>query len=103
MDLFTFENAASLGVLIFLQAVLGFDNLLYISIESQRAPLESRVRVRRWGIGIALVLRIVLLFGVMQLLTTFSTPFFEIHWVPGAPESTAGTARSCSAAPAGRD
>ncbi len=80
MELLSFENLANLGVLIFLQAVLGFDNLLYISIESQRAPRESRVRVRRWGIGIALVLRIVLLFGVMQLLTTFSTPFFEIHW-----------------------
>lgn len=33
MDLFTPENAASLLVLIFLQAVLGFDNPLYISIE----------------------------------------------------------------------
>jgi hypothetical protein len=30
MDLFTFENLANFGVLIFLQAVLGFDNLLYI-------------------------------------------------------------------------
>ena len=37
-DLFTIENLANLGVLIFLQAVLGFDNLLYISIESKRAP-----------------------------------------------------------------
>jgi predicted tellurium resistance membrane protein TerC len=36
MELFTIENAANLGVLIFLQAVLGFDNLLYISIERKR-------------------------------------------------------------------
>jgi predicted tellurium resistance membrane protein TerC len=34
IELLTLENLASLGVLIFLQAVLGFDNLLYISIES---------------------------------------------------------------------
>ena len=79
MDLFTFENFASLGVLIFLQAVLGFDNLLYISIESQRAPASSRASVRRWGIIIALVLRVVLLFLIMQLLEIFATPWFEIH------------------------
>ena len=80
MDLFTFENAASLAVLIFLQAVLGFDNLLYISIESQRAPAASQAAVRRWGIMIALALRVVLLFLVMQLLESFQAPFFEIHW-----------------------
>jgi predicted tellurium resistance membrane protein TerC len=81
LDLLSLENLANLGVLIFLQAVLGFDNLLYISIESQRAPEESRAAVRRWGIGIALVLRVVFLYVVMQLLATFSAPFFELHWV----------------------
>jgi predicted tellurium resistance membrane protein TerC len=80
MELLTIENLANLAVLIFLQAVLGFDNLLYISIESQRAPAADRVRVRRWGILIALGLRVLLLYLVMSLLSTFSTPFFEIHW-----------------------
>ncbi len=80
MDLASFENLANLGVLIFLQAVLGFDNLLYISIESQRAPAASQARVRRWGILIALALRIVLLFGIMRLLTSFTEPLFSIHW-----------------------
>ncbi|HPG29048.1 MAG TPA: tellurium resistance protein TerC, partial [Myxococcota bacterium] len=58
MELLTVANAANLGVLIFLQAVLGFDNLLYISIESERAPVDKREQVRRAGILIALVLRI---------------------------------------------
>ena len=79
MDLFSFENLGSLVVLIFLQAVLGFDNLLYISIESQRAPLASQASVRRWGILIALALRVVLLFGIMQLLESFRSPWFEVH------------------------
>ena len=35
-DLFTLENLGTLLMLCFLQAVLGFDNLLYISIESFR-------------------------------------------------------------------
>lgn len=80
MDLFTIENVMNLGVLIFLQAVLGFDNLLYISIESQRAPAPDRARVRKLGITIALVLRVVLLFVIMSLLQAFAEPFFSIHW-----------------------
>ena len=80
MELFSLENALNLGVLIFLQAVLGFDNLLYISIESQRAPAEDQARVRKLGITIALVLRVVLLFLIMSLLQNFSAPLFSVHW-----------------------
>ncbi|HOP23386.1 MAG TPA: tellurium resistance protein TerC, partial [Gammaproteobacteria bacterium] len=36
MELLTIENLLTLVMLILLQAVLGFDNLLYISLESQR-------------------------------------------------------------------
>ena len=49
-DLFT------LGMLIFLQAVLGFDNLLYISLESKRVPEPDQQKVRRLGIGLAIVI-----------------------------------------------
>lgn len=80
LELFTFENLANLGVLIFLQAVLGFDNLLYISIESQRAPIESQAKVRRWGILIAVGLRIVLLGIMIKLINALTEPFFDIHW-----------------------
>ena len=80
-DLFTLANLANLGVLIFLQAVLGFDNLLYISIESRRAPLEDQARVRKLGILIAVGLRIVLLFVMMQLIDSLSAPFFSLNWV----------------------
>ena len=61
-DFFTIENFLNLLVLIFLQAVLGFDNLLYTSIESKRAPEADQARVRRNGIIIAVALRLVLLF-----------------------------------------
>ncbi len=79
-DLFTFANFANLGVLIFLQAVLGFDNLLYISIESRRAPPEEQARVRKLGILIAVALRIVLLFVMMQLIEALEAPFFTLNW-----------------------
>ena len=61
-DLFTLTNLGNLLMLCFLQAVLGFDNLLYISIESQRAPVAQQKSVRFWGILIAVALRVVLLF-----------------------------------------
>ncbi len=75
-DLLTFENFANLGVLIFLQAVLGFDNLLYISIESQRAPADKQKSVRFWGIIVAVVLRIVLLFVMIRLIDALKEPFY---------------------------
>ena len=80
LELLTIENLMNLGVLLFLQAVLGFDNLLYISIESQRAPAEKQKAVRRNGILIAIALRIVLLFVIVNLIKAMEEPFFAIHW-----------------------
>ena len=82
LDFLTFENAGNLLMLIFLQAVLGFDNLLYISIESKRAPLHTQASVRRWGIIIAVALRIVLLFTMISLIASLTEPFFELNY-PG--------------------
>lgn len=79
-DLLTFANLANFGVLLFLQAVLGFDNLLYISIESRRAPEADQAKVRRWGIIIAIILRIILLFVMMQLINQLKEPFFSVNW-----------------------
>ncbi len=76
-ELFTVESLVNLAVLIFLQAVLGFDNLLYISIESKRAPEADRSRVRRVGIVLAMVLRIALLGVILVLLDTLDAPFFQ--------------------------
>ena len=81
-DLFTIQNLANLGVLIFLQAVLGFDNLLYISIESQRAPVDRQKAVRFWGIIIAVLLRVVLLFVMVHLIDLLKEPFYHFN-MPG--------------------
>lgn len=80
LELLTFENLANLGVLLFLQAVLGFDNLLYISIESKRAPARQQASVRRYGILIAIALRIILLYLMVKLIEGLTEPFFSIHW-----------------------
>ena len=79
MDFFSLANISTFLMLILLQVVLGFDNLLYISIESKKAPLEKQGMVRKLGIGIAIVLRIVLLFILVSLIKYFEDPVFGIH------------------------
>lgn len=65
----------TLLMLVILQAVLGFDNLLYISLESKKAPEPDQKRVRKVGILIAIVLRIVLLFVLVSIIGFFQQPF----------------------------
>lgn len=69
------ENIFTLLMLILLQAVLGFDNLLYISLESKKAAEPNQKRVRKVGILIAIVLRIVLLFVLVSIIDFFQDPF----------------------------
>ena len=73
------ENIITLFLLILLQAVLGFDNLLYISLESKRAPEADQKRVRMLGISIAIVLRIVLLFVLVTVIKYFQEPLGTLH------------------------
>ena len=65
----------TLLMLILLQAVLGFDNLLYISLESKKAPVTDQTRVRKTGILIAIALRIILLFVLISVIDFFQEPF----------------------------
>jgi predicted tellurium resistance membrane protein TerC len=52
---------AALVTLIVMEVVLGIDNLLFISIMSNKLPVAQRARARRIGIGLALVMRLALL------------------------------------------
>ncbi len=77
--LFTLDSLFTLLMLVLLQVVLGFDNLLYISLESKKAPAEKQSYVRRLGVGMAIVLRIILLFVLMSLIQYFQEPFASLH------------------------
>ena len=70
-------NIITLLMLVLLQAVLGLDNLLYISLESQRAPADKQKSVRIWGIGLAIFLRIALLFLLVNMVKRFQVVIFE--------------------------
>lgn len=85
-DLLSLENLLTLLMLILLQAVLGFDNLLYISLESKKVEPEHQPRVRQIGIGIAIVLRLVLLFLLLSVIEYFQEPLFTLklsHFIEG--------------------
>ena len=84
------DDLLTLGMLILLQAVLGFDNLLYISLESKRAPVSRQALVRRLGIAIAVLLRIGLLLALTRVIRYFEEPRLRnyIRISVGKPEHT---------------
>jgi len=77
-DLFTLENLTTLVILTALETVLGFDNLLYITIEAKRVAAVQQAQVRFVGTILAIGLRILLLFVVLQLISAFQDPWFSI-------------------------
>jgi predicted tellurium resistance membrane protein TerC len=74
----------SLLTLTFLEIVLGIDNIIFISIASGKLPEEERPKATNIGLVLAMLLRIVLLFGV-SILVAMEEPWFEIDtsWVQG--------------------
>ena len=80
--LWSLQSLFTLGMLVLLQAVLGFDNLLYISIESKRVPEEQQSLVRKSGIGLAIVFRIGLLFVLVNLVDRLQGTFLSVHSSP---------------------
>jgi predicted tellurium resistance membrane protein TerC len=80
MDLSIFlEPAAwlSLLTLTLLEIVLGIDNIIFISLLTNKLPVENRKKARTTGIGLALVLRIVMLLGITWIIG-FTAPLFEV-------------------------
>jgi predicted tellurium resistance membrane protein TerC len=68
---------AALATLIVMEVLLGIDNLIFISILTNKLPEEKRSNARRIGIGLAVVLRLVLLAGVAYIVQ-LTTPLFSI-------------------------
>lgn len=66
---------AALLALTTMEIVLGIDNLVFISILTNRLPEAQRPRARQIGIGLALILRLALL-STVAVLVTLTTPVF---------------------------
>jgi predicted tellurium resistance membrane protein TerC len=67
---------AALAALIVMEVVLGIDNLIFISILTNKLPLAYQSSARRIGIGLALGMRLVLL-GSIAFIIQLTEPLFE--------------------------
>ena len=67
----------ALATLVVMEVVLGIDNLIFISILSNKLPEEKRHRARQLGIGAALVMRLALL-GTVAVIVKLTDPLFEM-------------------------
>ena len=68
---------AALATLVVMEVVLGIDNLIFISILTNKLPPERQVSARRIGIGLALGLRLALL-GLVAFIVHLTEPVFSI-------------------------
>ena len=66
---------AALATLVVMEVVLGIDNLIFISILSNKLPEHQRQKARKVGIALALIMRLVLLSGIAWLVGLTATVF----------------------------
>ncbi|MFG1461835.1 TerC family protein [Xanthobacter sp. DSM 24535] len=71
----------ALVTLVAMEIVLGIDNLIFISILTNKLPAQHRSKARRIGIGLALILRLALL-GTVAIIVQLTTPVFTVFGQP---------------------
>lgn len=77
-DILTSPDAwIALLTLTFLEIILGIDNIVFISIAANKLPEKDQKKATMWGLVLAMVQRIILLFAV-SLLIGLSNPFYYI-------------------------
>ncbi|MFD2098681.1 TerC family protein [Flagellimonas iocasae] len=84
-EIFTSPDAwMALLTLTFLEIVLGIDNIIFISIAAGKLEKKSRKKATNIGLILAMVMRIILLFGITWL-TKMKKPFWVLHesWITG--------------------
>lgn len=70
----------SLLTLIFLEIVLGVDNIIFISITTGKLPQEHQSKATNIGLALAMLLRIVLLFGISWLIA-MKAPWINVDFL----------------------
>ena len=78
MDIFFTPTAlVALATLVTLEVVLGIDNLIFIAILSEKLPVHQRQKARVAGLGLALVMRLILL-STISWVVSLQNPILEI-------------------------
>ncbi len=57
----------SLATLTFLEIILGVDNVIFVALMASRLPEEKRAGARTLGLAMALIFRVIMLFGLVWL------------------------------------
>lgn len=70
-------NLTSLVTLTAMETVLGIDNIIFIAILVAKLPIEQQNKTRNLGIGLALIIRVLLLFSISWIMT-LTQPLFTI-------------------------
>ena len=68
---------AALATLVVMEVVLGIDNLIFISILTNKLPEHQRSRARRLGIALAVIMRLALL-GTVAFIVKLTQPLFSV-------------------------
>jgi predicted tellurium resistance membrane protein TerC len=74
---FTTEGLLALITLTFLEIVLGVDNVVFISILSNKLPADAQQRARRTGLLAAMIMRVLLLMSIAWIIR-LTAPLFTI-------------------------
>ena len=75
--LWSAEGLSALAALTAMEVILGIDNVVFISVLVSRLPREQGERARKYGLLMALVMRILLLFALTSLLK-LTQPLFTL-------------------------
>jgi len=82
-QMLTGEVLMSLFTLTFMEIVLGIDNIIFISIASGKLPKEEQDKATKVGLMMAMLMRVVLVFGLSYFIAMkdpiFSIDMFGIH------------------------
>lgn len=83
LEIFSSSDAwIALLTLTFLEIILGIDNIIFITLASDKLPEKNRKKATNIGLLLAMSMRIALLFGISYLIA-LSAPFWHINssWI----------------------
>jgi predicted tellurium resistance membrane protein TerC len=67
----------ALLTLVFLEVILGIDNIIFISLVSAKLPVQQQPKARNIGLAMALIMRILLLMGITYIVK-LTNPLFTV-------------------------
>ena len=77
MEFISTEILLSFVTLTLLEIILGIDNLIFISLVTAKLPKKNRTKARIFGLSLALVIRILMLFTLSWIIT-LTKPIFQL-------------------------